>query len=275
MSAAATLVVNADDLGLDPHLDDGILRAHRHGIVTSASLVANGAAFDRAAALCREAPDLDIGVHLMLVDGVPLRRRSPLARDGCRFPASVPRLIAARLSGAMPDGAVRDEWKAQIERVAAAGLRITHLDSHRHVHALPRLAAIAAELSEGLGIRYVRVPVPCDKGARALSVRGAGAFGLRVACAVSGLSGRAGALRFAGFFDGGRLDRARLERVLCSLPPGGATELMCHPGFAPTDPSIRRWGYEHEGELDALTAPQTRAMLTRLEIRLCRFSDLT
>ncbi|MCU0560040.1 MAG: ChbG/HpnK family deacetylase [Desulfobacterales bacterium] len=277
------LVVNADDLGLCAAVNAGILCAHRRGIVTAASLMAVGAAFDHAVDGCRSAPGLDVGVHLTLVAGSPLRPGSCLAGPNGRFPDSAAALLQRYLTGGIELSEVRAEWSAQIERVLDQGVAVSHLDSHQHVHVLPGLAQICLELAARYGIPFVRVP--CERLAmdRPPSLHGLkrlfGAASLRAAWGMARLAGARPAnhppLKFLGFRVGGRLNSERLRRLLSELQPGGVYELMCHPGLSPEEPEVRRWGYDHEQELLALTDPALRAELAAREIRLCGFADLT
>src|SRR5262252_5456180 len=113
------LIVNADDLGWTAGVNRGIAEAHRHGIVTSTSLLANGAAF----------------------------------ADGVRTAGELPGLTTKSLDVKE----VEKEWAAQIEKVRAAGIRPTHLDGHKHVHMLPGLFGVALRLAKRHGIEAIRV----------------------------------------------------------------------------------------------------------------------
>ena len=136
------LVVNADDFGFTRDVNQGIVEAHRHGILTATTLMATGAAFDDAVRLARENPSLDIGVHLVLVGEPP-------------FPATV-----AQLTRAVALGRIRiyDELQAQVRRILDAGLEPTHLDTHKHTHLLPPVLEAVAQLSEEFKIPWVRRP---------------------------------------------------------------------------------------------------------------------
>jgi chitin disaccharide deacetylase len=277
------LVVNADDFGLSESVNEGILFAHRRGIVTATSLMAVGRAFDHAIDCCRSAPGLDVGVHLTLVAERPLRPGSSLAGPNGRFPAGAGALLRRYLTGGIKLSEVRAEWSTQIERVLKQGVAVSHLDSHQHVHVLPGLAEICLELAARFGIPFVRIP--CERLAldRPPSLHGLnrlfGAASLRVAWALARLTGAGPTnrppLQFLGFRDGGRLNLERLQRLIRELKPGGIYELMCHPGLSPDEPEIRSWGYEHEKELRALTHPSLRAEIAARGIRPCRFADLT
>lgn len=275
------LVVNADDFGLDAPVNAGIVAAHTHGIVTATSLVAVGAAFMDAVRWSREVPTLDVGVHLTAVGGRPLSgNRSSIADPSGRFPDDYGAFVRAWLGGRIRPADVQDEWAAQIERVLQQGIRATHIDSHQHLHALPGLAERTFELAERYRIPFVRVPVPPLPSPReGLPGVGRTASGLVLRAAwtaarLTGVGRIRGGPRFLGFAEGGRLDHARLQRLLERMRPGAPYELMCHPGFAPEDPEVRGWGYRHEGELRALTAPPIRELIARRRILLCSFREL-
>ncbi len=277
------LIVNADDFGLSQRINHGIVQAHRAGIVTSASLTAVGRAFHRAVAHCRALPTLDVGVHLTLVAGRPLGAGSSslVGADG-RFPAGAGAFLRRWLTGGIRRADLRAELSAQIERILDHGIRVSHLDSHQHVHALPVIYDLTLELAARYRIPFVRAPVETLAGNLSIAGRGvrrwfeAGA--LRVFWTAARLAGQGRSHRrpplFLGFLDGGRLDSDRLLRLLAVLRPGRVYELMCHPGWAPQEPEIRAWKYHHEGELAALTSPAVRAALAARSVRLCSFRDL-
>src|SRR5262245_1440462 len=133
------LIVNADDFGLTPGVNAGILDAHTRGILTSASMFANASATDHAIQLARRTPTLGIGCHLALVDAdsvLPSSRLRTLAPDG-RFRPTWRAFIADALAGRIAVHEIEQELTAQIGRLIDAGLRLTHLDGHKHVHVFP------------------------------------------------------------------------------------------------------------------------------------------
>jgi predicted glycoside hydrolase/deacetylase ChbG (UPF0249 family) len=277
------LIVNADDFGISERVNDGIVLAHRAGIVTATSLMAVGRAFEQAVQWCRRLPSLDVGVHLTLVAEEPLRPKgSSLAGADGRFPAGSSAFLRHFLAGRIRLPDVRTELAAQIERVLDRGIRVSHLDSHQHVHALPVLAALTGDLAGRYGIPFVRVPLEDWRTGRPRDLHGLtrllGSMVLRVSW-TAGRLGRSGvrtprAPRFLGFQQGGRLDQRRLQRLLCSLRPGEAYELMCHPGFTPEEPYLQRWNYRHTTELQALTSRLIRSEIAARGIRLCSFKEL-
>jgi hopanoid biosynthesis associated protein HpnK len=278
------LVVNADDFGISARINEGILHAHRAGIVTATSLMAVGRAFEQAVHLARTAPALDVGVHLTLVaETALLRGNSSLSGTDGRFPASASALACRWLTGRIRKADVRAEWSAQIERVLEHGIRVTHIDSHQHVHVLPGLYGLILDLAARYDIAFVRVPVETRRADWPPSLHGMArtmaSTILRVLWMIGRRTGAGPArqrpLHFLGFQDGGRLDQVRLRRLLDCLKPGGAYELMCHPGFTPAEPDVQSWAYRHEVELRALTSPSIRAEIAARGIRLCNFKDLT
>src|SRR5207302_571694 len=110
------LIVNADDFGFTRDVNAGIVQAHRRGILTATTLMANGAAFEDAVRLARETPALDVGCHLMLV-GAP------------GLPATVGQLLKALLMRRIN---VYAELVRQVRRILESGIQPSHLDTHKH-----------------------------------------------------------------------------------------------------------------------------------------------
>jgi predicted glycoside hydrolase/deacetylase ChbG (UPF0249 family) len=144
------LVVNADDFGFTRDVNEGIVRAHREGILTATTLMAHGDAFDDAVRRAQDLPGLDVGVHLTLV-GAP------------RYPATVTELMMAMARRRID---IAGELREQIETVLAAGIRPRHLDAHKHTHLLPPVLKQVAALSREYGIPWVRRPFDPDTGIR-------------------------------------------------------------------------------------------------------------
>jgi predicted glycoside hydrolase/deacetylase ChbG (UPF0249 family) len=267
MSAGLRLIVNADDFGVSEGVNRGIAAAHDHGIVTSTSLMATGEAFEHAVALARSRPRLAVGVHLVLTEHRPLRGAG-LARDGA-FPRHVTALLGPALRGALPLDEVRAELDAQICRVRDAGIAIGHLDGHQHVHVLPGVARIVAELADAYGIAAVRYPAERLRGYMLRNPRWlrrvAEQAALRAFAAAAPLKRLRRSDDFVGFYFGGRLDEANLRTVLEALPAHGTVELMCHPGDEDAQPG-GDWEYAWAAERDALTSPRIREALRGVEL---------
>jgi predicted glycoside hydrolase/deacetylase ChbG (UPF0249 family) len=272
LSARKQLVVNADDFGFTPDVNEGIVEAHREGILTATTLMANGAAFDDAVRLARQTPSLDVGCHLVLVSG-----RSPLS--GKPYPLTVARLIAAL---AKREIRVYDELAAQVRRIVDAGIRPTHLDTHKHTHLAPPVLDAVARLGEEYGIRWVRrpfdLPLTTLKGAVPLAKRitshGLGFLRKRFHRVLERHGCRT-TDHFAGFQITGRFCTAELVELLGMLP-AGSTELMVHPGRCreALRQARTRLKESRERELEALLAPETRQAVERHGIELVSYPGL-
>lgn len=262
------LVVNADDLGLTPAVNDGIFDAHDLGILTSASLFAGAPATADAIRRARARTTLGIGAHLALVDGtptLPARDVPTLVTGDGRFRRSWRPFVAACLQGSVSLNDVERELTAQIERIGVAGIPLTHLDAHKHVHLYPPVFAIVARLAARFGIPVVRVPY--ERGSWLNSVlwfwarrnyRVAARFGLRTP-------------RFIGRLATGILTRPVLHDMLRNTPPG-VTELMVHPGYV--DEALRRLPTRlvesRLEEVALLCSMETQALLVGERIQLVR-----
>ena len=268
------LVVNADDFGFTSDVNQGILEAHRNGILTSTTLMANGAAFNDAVRIAIENPTLDVGCHLVLIGG-----RS-LVAPGDPLPATVTELLGAIVSRRLP---IYDELTAQVRRIVDAGITPTHIDTHKHTHLAPPVLDAVARIAQTFGIAWVRRPFDIPMTA----ARGGAPF-LKKATSES-----LGLLRsrfhrklakhncrttdhFAGFQLTGRLRTAELVRLLRDLPEG-STEFMCHPGRCGSELQNARTRLKRsrEEELVALTAPETRQAVADCGIHLMNYRDLS
>jgi chitin disaccharide deacetylase len=281
------LIVNADDLGWTEGVNRGIAEAHRNGIVTSASLLANGAAFASAVELARAAPGLGVGVHLNLSDGPPVAGRAAvpcLVNDAGEMEGGPERLLVRITARSLAVKEVEKEWDAQIRRVREAGIAPTHLDGHKHVHMLPGLFPIALRLAKRHGIGAIRISHEASKLREALSAGGASRAGavLKQGVQARGLkmlardarecAERAGistADYFCGIAQTGELTKEGVARLLRSLPEG-TTELMCHPGYADEalQATATRLQGSREKELEIFSDVEIRKIVASEGIRL-------
>jgi hopanoid biosynthesis associated protein HpnK len=268
------LIVNADDLGLHTGINAGILRGHREGIVTSASLSTNGAAFEDALRVLKGADGLGVGVHLTLVGEnalSPPGRTPTLAPDG-RLPVYFTALFRGLLLGQIRTAEIEAEIEAQVARARDAGVRIRHLDSHQHVHLHPSVLPIVVRVARRFGIGAVRA-----------APRLWPLHGLRPALLSLFARRAAHRLRRASFAtpdtvvgtaETGRLTETSLLRLIGRLPVG-TSELICHPGQGQRSlAAAYRWGFSWERETEALISPRVREALAREGIRLASYADL-
>lgn len=246
------LIVTADDAGLHRGMNDGILRAHRDGIVTACSIVANGAAFDDAVEKLRNAPALEAGVHLTLVEERPL--------TAMRFPRKYTSFVPLYLARRIPMSAIERELRAQIEKVLATGLRVTHLNGHQHLHLLPRVFALVARLAREYRIGYVRI---VDERTRRVSIAALSFLGRRAR--TPGLTND----RTVGVSAAGHL---RDVAALLDDVVEGVTELVAHPGIAVR--GYDHWDYAWDDETRALCAPGLRDELVTRVIKLAAPSHI-
>jgi chitin disaccharide deacetylase len=255
------LIVNADDYGLTEGISLGILRGHREGIVTSASVLAVGPAYPKVAHLLADHPGLGIGVHLAAVgEDPPLLSRAevPTLFDATgRLPETWTGFLARAVRGRIDPDDVRREFTAQLECVQELGLPITHLDAHQHLHLWPSMRKVVLELACRHGVPAVRVPRH-----RPTTVAGAGVtvLGWRLArCA------RRAQLAYPA--DAVGIELAARGRA--------AVELTVHPG-EDDDPDRARyqWGYGWGHELRALVGPVAHQAVADSGFTLGTYADL-
>ena len=266
-------MVNADDFGFTQDVNEGIVEAHREGILTATTLMANGEAFDDAVRRAAAVPSLDIGCHLTLIGG-----RSVL-RPECALPGSVAGLLAAIALRRIP---IHEELSAQVRKILAAGIEPTHLDTHKHTHLAPPVLDAVARLSQEFGILWVRrpfdLPITAARGEATFGKRSTSA-GLAVLRArfhrVLARRGCRTTDHFAGFQLTGRFRAAQLARLIRELPEG-STELMCHPGRCGAEllGARTRLKQSREEELAALIAPETRRALAEARVELANYRTL-
>ena len=274
------LIVNADDLGLTPGVNRGVLRAFQDGIVTSASLLVTGSAFDDAVALARQKPELDVGLHLTLVEEQAILGREvlpTLVDESGRLPRTSGEFLRRALLARISWDEVESEIAAQIARFQNTGLRLSHLDSHQHLHMFPPVFQIVRRLTRGMDNVWIRNPAgPWRKSPDVRMGRWVQRLGLNLTCvsaqALLGLRVPQMPDGMYGFEVGGCLTRSALEQILRKIPDG-LYELICHPGEDDADTRRRygHWGYRWAEELEALTAPETRMVLKEQGIALTSF----
>ena len=286
------LIVNADDLGWTAGVNRGIAEAHRNGIVTSASLLANGEAFAEAVELARDAGRLGLGVHLNLNDGPPVAPRESvpsLMNDSGAFEGGSDGLLLKIATRGLSLREVETEWSAQITKVRDAGIEPTHLDGHKHVHMLPGLFEIALRLAKRHGIGAIRVSHEASSLRAALSTgerraavvlkQGVQARGLKLLARDARQQAERAGVSTADYFCGiaqtGELTREGVAWLLRGLPEG-TTELMCHPGYA--DEALRKTATRLQGsrqkEVEILTDTEIRNLVASQGIRLIDYAFL-
>lgn len=279
------LIVNADDFGLHTEINKGIIKGHREGFITSTSLMCSAPAFAEAVEMAKTCPKLGIGVHLTLVGGVksllPQAEVSTLVdAKGC-FPDNYVGFAKKFYLGGINMAQMELELRAQIEAALATGLKITHVDSHQHVHILPGVTPTVVKLCKDYGITKIRIP--CEScgftgGFEAGLGRKLGRAGLTycsyLARKLVQEQGMVCPDAFFGMLAGGNLNKDRVNAILRALPEG-VSEIMTHPGLSNVVLSKNfSWQYHWEEELGAYLAKDNLSYLADNNIELINFGDL-
>ena len=283
------LILNADDFGYTRGINEAIARAHREGVLTSTTLMANGAAFEDAVERAKRLPELGVGCHFVLVGGNsvanPEEIPSLASREG-KLPESLPALVARVTSGKIRGEDIEREFRAQIAKIRRAGIEPTHFDSHKHTHAHPRVFAAIAAAAREAGIRRVRNPFERLRDSRML-LKGVPLFSKQfLATMAARISARpfrrilereglSAPDRFLGLAITGGIGPEVLRRMTAATGEG-VTEIMLHPGLY--DEELRATGTrlnaQRETELGALLDPGVKELMEREGVRRVTFREL-
>jgi predicted glycoside hydrolase/deacetylase ChbG (UPF0249 family) len=244
----ARLILNADDFGLTPGVNRAIGELNSAGVLTSATLMANGAAFEDAVIVAHSHPTLGVGCHIVLTDGIPVSPPeiipSLIGADRKSFRPSLLDFLQALFRGRIREEDVAREALAQIQKLQRAGIEITHLDTHKHTHLFPTITRPLLNVAESTSIHAIRNPfepnwsLSLDHGSstRRLAVKLIGRLRPRFEATLHLHQGRihttGGTVAISAT---GQLDAATLAEVLRALPPTGTYELCCHPGYNDRD----------------------------------------
>jgi hopanoid biosynthesis associated protein HpnK len=277
------VVITADDFGLSREVNAGVIRAHREGVLTAASLMVAGAACDEAVELARENPPLDVGLHVVVCRGssvLPANRIGGLVDAAGRF-AHNPTLTGMRyFFDRRIRGELRDELRAQVERHLELVGRLAHLDGHLNFQAHPVVSQILIELAGEYSVPSIRIPRepvlttlalardhPGRKLVEAVIFRS-------LARRMRRKSARRGIISsdwLFGLHQSGNLSEDYVVGVIARLRPG-TTEIYCHPaadvGATPPSAAAQR-------EVEILTSPRVRSALMAAGARLTTFAELT
>jgi predicted glycoside hydrolase/deacetylase ChbG (UPF0249 family) len=282
------VVFHADDFGLTPAVNAGIVEAHERGVLGSTSLMVTAAAADDAAAQARATPGLDVGLHLTLVEerpAAPPAEIPSLLANGRFWPHHT--VVARRylLGRWRPREAAR-ELEAQWERFAALGLHPSHCDGHQHLHLLPGLLPAVIGQAVARDVRCVRTRLADPLGGGAPLPRSLVLLAIRAVGRLAWLGvgeERHTLVPFAtvGFLQaGGTLGRPALLGMLDALRrPGGpdVVEVMLHPGHGDAD-TVRRyghWHYQWDNDLALLLDPALPEELARRDIAVTSFREIS
>jgi hopanoid biosynthesis associated protein HpnK len=273
------LIVTADDFGAAHEVNEAVEAAHRHGILSAASLMVSGVAAADAVARARLMPQLRIGLHLVLVEGRPALPASQVSRlvgaDGC-FRSDMAVLGAAIAFSPRTRRQLAAEITAQFERFGATGLPLDHCNAHKHFHLHPVVGGLMASIGERFGVRSVRVPEEplsvlrkIDPSTRRSASQVTAPFAWllkrRLRAARLATSDRVFGLHWSG-----GMTRERLGGLIEHLPEG-LSEIYLHPAtgaYAGSAP-----GYRYREELEALVSPEIVRACRNGAVRLGGFAD--
>lgn len=286
------LIINADDFGMTAGVNRAVIEAHEHGIVTSTSLMATGAAFAQAVALSQSSR-LSLGCHVVLLEGSPLlpaQRNPRLVSIGpggrSAFRRRLGEFICAAATGNLPAEEILREATAQIRTLQQAGVSVSHLDTHKHAHVFPEVFRPLMRAAAACGVRALRNPFEPTQAtpwrealsrpalwARFLPVRTLRVFAaeFRYCAAARGLLTTDGTI---GITLTGRLDEPTLLELLRRLPEG-TWELCCHPAYE--DAQWRALGPRPGSgarELELLASPSLRRHIEAMGVELISYSEL-
>ena len=268
------LIVNADDFGRSHSINEAVIRAHREGILTTASLMVNEAGCDEAVALARENPKLGVGLHLTLLcgkSGLPREKIPGLVNELGEF-SSHPIVVGIRsFFKRNLREQLRAEIHAQFQKFRATGLPLDHINGHLHLHLHPTVFHILMEDATALGIQYLRLTRDCLSRSRRMT-RGHWFYRVSHAVIYEWLSRRARrplqqhGIRHVqitfGLLQNARVDEEYILKLLPELPAGDS-ELYSHPSLD-----------EFKHEFDALVSPRVKELVGKLGIELIRYRDL-
>jgi hopanoid biosynthesis associated protein HpnK len=284
------VILNADDFGLTPGVNEGIVRAHREGILSSTTLMANGLAFEDAVRHAIENPKLGVGCHLVLIGGTsvaPANEIPSLVDAEGHLPATLPAFVARVTSGRIRADHIAHELRAQIEKIRSAGIEPTHVDTHKHTHAHPRVLNVVCRVAKECGIKRIRQPIESFRKLWLTTAadRKGSSSQMVAAAAVRSIApkfrstlkkyGMTTPKHFLGLAMTGQVGPATLRKMIESLDEG-TTEIMFHPGVY--DDALAKTGtrllMQRELELRALTDPGVRDALQERGVRIISYREL-
>jgi len=252
LAAVKRLIINADDFGLAPGVNRAIIELQQAGALSSTTLMATASHFSPAVHLAFAQPALAVGCHVVLVDGSPCLRRGevpslldPRSSASPSFRPTVGSFLRDLLRGGIHEQEIEAEAIAQIQRIQSSGLTVSHIDSHKHLHAFPRVLAPLLRAAQHCGVDCVRNPFEPWWSLRA--TRPAGAWRRVQVHAMrtqrrtfSRLTRKHGITTTdgsVGILATGGLDEPVLRSLLNAMPQG-TWELVCHPGYS--DPVLEQ-----------------------------------
>lgn len=276
------LIINADDFGLDESINDAIEIAHKQGILTNASLVVNGEAFDHAVKIAKRNSGLGVGLHLTLVDEAPVcapdKIPSLVDVDG-KFFENQFKMCLDILRKKVLRRDVVTEIDAQLKKFHQTGLKPTQIDSHQHLHLFPPIFNCMRPILEKYHIKRVRyLNIPWSEFRRGDNLKKIVAAFFKFYSLMKSKTFKHQDC-YLGFFDGGNLGRRYILHLLRNLKHG-TTEINFHPGLNNRHLQRRysRWPknasykFDWEKEFSILVDPAVKSLIKQERIILVDYS---
>jgi hopanoid biosynthesis associated protein HpnK len=277
------LIVNADDFALTTGVNRAILSLNQRGKLTSTTLMAMADASAEAASLALSSPNLGVGCHVVLVDGTPAlpARQLPTLVDPTtgRFRTTLGKFVKDLFLGRIRTDEIEAEAEAQIARIGALGVSLTHVDTHKHTHMFPNVLRPVLRAARATGIRTVRNPfepawsiraTPRAPWLRRFQVQLLHNLepAFRRIVAEEGFVTTDGAI---GVLATGTLDAETLTSLVSAMPDG-TWELVTHPGY--NDTALANAGTRLLASRETEMATLTNAKFPQ-DIELINFGQLT
>jgi hopanoid biosynthesis associated protein HpnK len=275
------LIVTADDFGLAREVNEAVETAHRNGVVTAASLMVGASAAADAVARARQLPSLGVGLHIVLIDGRPVLPASdlPALVDGSgRFRNDMAAASIRIFFDALARQQLTREITAQFEAFAATGLRLDHVDCHKHWHLHPTIGRLILEIGRRFGMKALRVPSEPVAVLRLVEKQASSMQSLVTALCAARLRALVRKYRLKspdrvfGLAWSGAMTEPRIAGLLAHLPDG-LTEIYTHPATSNTFAGAAP-GYRYVDEFNALLASEIVAAAKGGRIRLKAYSDI-
>jgi hopanoid biosynthesis associated protein HpnK len=279
------LIVNADDFGLTSGVNRAIIEAHTHGIVTSTTLMACGPKFHEAVDLASRIPHLSVGCHVLLVDASPVLELQQvssfaIANSGApKFRDSLLSFAALAVTRRLNEDEIEAEITAQIQKLRAAGIQVSHLDSHKHTHMFPAVFRPMLRAAKKCGVSAIRNPFEplflagTGNWKRSFQVGILRSFqeSFREAMGEAGMAAPNGCI---GIIATGGLTLQTLRQLIENLPEG-TWEFVTHPGY--NDEELNhiktRLRHSRENELGILTSAEAKEVLQREQVELISYRE--
>lgn len=278
------IIINADDFGLCDGVNEAVAQAHSDGVLTSATIMANMPAADKAVEIAKQMPALGVGVHLNLFEGRPVSKEPCVGClvDSDGWFAFLPAKLSFFSIGSHKIRiAIRTELASQIQWVIDNGLKPTHLDSHKHIHCFPTIFHIVCELAGRFEIAAIRFtyepeellampwPLHSENGRKRAKI-------VRTMAKINRIQNRHFLKTEAllGIAHTGKID-VNFFKAVALYNPAAIAEVMTHPGFSDgLDPEQTRLLYQRKVEFEALCSERTKQYFEDAEIKLVHYGEI-